>query len=97
MLVQLFMSYNAGTISNYEVLILFVLRQLCLSGWFARDPTILREVGHVLLQLSEVYPVQPCRIIIADDCFSLLSIPSDRVTKPLIKSIEKLFGSKCFL
>ncbi|RWR76660.1 amidase 1 isoform X1 [Cinnamomum micranthum f. kanehirae] len=63
-------------------------------GWFARDPTILREVGHVLLQLSEVYPVQPCRIIIADDCFSLLSIPSDRVTKPLIKSIEKLFGSE---
>ncbi|RWR76662.1 amidase 1 [Cinnamomum micranthum f. kanehirae] len=63
-------------------------------GWFARDPTILREVGHVLLQFSEVYPVQPCCIIIADDCFSLLSIPSDRVTKPLIKSIEKLFGSE---
>ncbi|KAJ8636611.1 hypothetical protein MRB53_010878 [Persea americana] len=63
-------------------------------GWFARDPTILREVGHVLLQLSEVFPVQPCCIIIADDCFSLLSFPSDRVTKPLIKSIEKLFGSE---
>lgn len=77
-----------------SVLILFVLRQICRPGWFARDPTILSQVGKVLLQLPEVYPVQPSRIFIADDCFNLLSIQSDRVTKPLTKSIENLFGRK---
>ncbi|XP_058084006.1 amidase 1 [Magnolia sinica] len=61
-------------------------------GWFARDPMILTRVGHVLFQLPEVDPVQPSQVIIADDCFQLLNVPSDRVTRVLIKAIEKLFG-----
>ncbi|KAJ4955178.1 hypothetical protein NE237_011961 [Protea cynaroides] len=63
-------------------------------GWFARDPVILNQVGHVLLQLPNVEPVQPSHIIIPDDCFQLLSIPSDRVTQVLLKSVEKLFGGQ---
>ncbi|KAJ4957140.1 hypothetical protein NE237_013923 [Protea cynaroides] len=63
-------------------------------GWFARDPVVLNKVGRVLLQLPNVEPVQPTHIIIPDDCFKFLSIPSDRVTWVLLKSIEKLFGGK---
>eukprot|EP00262_Sarcandra_glabra_P014168 TRINITY_DN407_c0_g1_i4.p1 TRINITY_DN407_c0_g1~~TRINITY_DN407_c0_g1_i4.p1 ORF type:complete len:438 (+),score=54.47 TRINITY_DN407_c0_g1_i4:24-1337(+) len=63
-------------------------------GWFARDPEILCRVGHILLQLSNMDPVQPSSIIIPDDCFQLLSIPSDRVTHVLIKSVEKVFGGQ---
>ncbi|XP_042517125.1 amidase 1-like [Macadamia integrifolia] len=63
-------------------------------GWFARDPVILNKVGCVLLQLPNVEPVQPSQIIVPDDCFQLLSIPSDRLTQVLLKSIEKLFGGQ---
>ncbi|KAM7481187.1 hypothetical protein LguiB_005770 [Lonicera macranthoides] len=61
-------------------------------GWFARDPLILNRVGQVLLQLPHVDPVTPTNIIIAEDCFKLLGITSDRVTNVLIKSIDKIFG-----
>ncbi|XP_010278157.1 PREDICTED: amidase 1 isoform X2 [Nelumbo nucifera] len=63
-------------------------------GWFARDPIILNRIGHLLLQLPDMDPVHPNRIIIPDDCFQLLSIPSDRVTQVLFKSLEKLFGGE---
>ncbi|KAB1203861.1 Amidase 1 [Morella rubra] len=58
----------------------------------ARDPAILNRVGRVLLDLQDVYPVKPTQIIIAADCFQLLTIPSDRVIQPLVKSVEKSFG-----
>ncbi|GAB4855530.1 Amidase 1 [Ancistrocladus abbreviatus] len=61
-------------------------------GWFARDPTILNKVGRVLLSLPDVEMVSPSPIIIAEDCFQLLSIPVDRVKQVLVKSVEKLFG-----
>ncbi|KAK9943027.1 hypothetical protein M0R45_008652 [Rubus argutus] len=61
-------------------------------GWFARDPVILRRVGHVLLQLPDVPPVRPTQLIIAEDCFQLSSIPSDRVKQVIVHSFEKLFG-----
>ncbi|KAF5178711.1 Glutamyl-tRNA(Gln) amidotransferase subunit A [Thalictrum thalictroides] len=61
-------------------------------GWFARDPVILNKVGRVLLQLSDVDAVQPSHVVIPDDCFQHLSIPSDRLTRVIIKSVEKLFG-----
>ncbi|ESR64856.1 hypothetical protein CICLE_v10007714mg [Citrus x clementina] len=61
-------------------------------GWFARDPKILRHVGHVLLQLPFAAQRSPRQIIIADDCFELLKIPADRVVQVVIKSTEKLFG-----
>ncbi|XP_057960454.1 amidase 1-like isoform X2 [Malania oleifera] len=61
-------------------------------GWFARDPMILNKVGRVLLQLPALDPVTPSQIIIPEDCFRLLSIPSDRITQVLVKSVENLFG-----
>lgn len=56
---------------------------------------ILNRVGRVLLNLPDVDPVKPTQIIIAEDCFQLSTIPSDRVSQPLIKSVEKLFGGMC--
>ncbi|GMY21540.1 amidase 1 isoform X2, partial [Fagus crenata] len=61
-------------------------------GWFARDPVILNRVGRVLLQLPDLDPVKPSQIIIAEDCFQLSTIPSDRLVEPLLKSLNKLFG-----
>lgn len=52
----------------------------------------------MLLQLPFAAQRSPRQIIIADDCFELLKIPADRVVQVVIKSTEKLFGSKflCF-
>ncbi|KAG6627638.1 hypothetical protein CIPAW_15G143400 [Carya illinoinensis] len=61
-------------------------------GWFAKDPNILRRVGHVLLQLPYAVQRSPRQIIIADDCFQHLKIPVDRVAQVVIKSTEMLFG-----
>ena len=70
----------------------FFLTPISHPGWFARDPVILNRVGRVLLQLPNVDAVNPSQIIIAEDCFQLSAIPSDRVTEPLFKSVGKLFG-----
>ncbi|THG18681.1 hypothetical protein TEA_022490 [Camellia sinensis var. sinensis] len=61
-------------------------------GWFAKDPNILRRVGHVLLQVPFAVQRNPRNIIIADDYFQMLKISADRVTQVVIKSTEKLFG-----
>ncbi|XP_058108104.1 outer envelope protein 64, chloroplastic isoform X2 [Magnolia sinica] len=61
-------------------------------GWFAKDPSILRRVGHVLLRLPYADSRLPRHIIIADDCFQLLKIPTSRVAQVVTKSTEKLFG-----
>ncbi|KAJ6818093.1 outer envelope protein 64, chloroplastic [Iris pallida] len=62
------------------------------TGWFSKDPSTLRRVGHVLLQLPHGVPRHPRRVIIADDCFEILKIPTNRVTQVVVKSTEKLFG-----
>ncbi|XAR63968.1 Amidase [Bertholletia excelsa] len=61
-------------------------------GWFAKDPSILRRVGHVLLQIPFTTQHNPRNIIIADDCFQLLKVPVGWVAQAVIKSTEKLFG-----
>ncbi|XP_074311550.1 amidase 1 [Silene latifolia] len=63
-------------------------------GWFARDPTILKRVGHVLLPPGDIPPSVPNPVFIPEDWFKLLCIPVDRVQKVLVKSIEKLFGGQ---
>ncbi|KAH9604589.1 hypothetical protein KSS87_006582 [Heliosperma pusillum] len=63
-------------------------------GWFARDPTILKRVGNVLLPSGDIPPSVPNPIFIPEDCFKLLCIPVDRVQKVIVKSIEKLFGGQ---
>ncbi|XP_004302440.1 PREDICTED: amidase 1 [Fragaria vesca subsp. vesca] len=61
-------------------------------GWFARDPVLLSRVGRALLQIPDAHPVRPVQLIIAEDCFQLSSIPTDRVKQVLVHSVEKLFG-----
>ncbi|KAG5536086.1 hypothetical protein RHGRI_023764 [Rhododendron griersonianum] len=61
-------------------------------GWFAKDPIILRRVGHLLLQVPFAVQRNPRSIIIADDCFQLVKNSVDRVALVVIKSTEKLFG-----
>lgn len=55
---------------------------------------ILSKVGRVLLQLNELAPIRPTRIIIADDCFQLSNIPHNLGTQVLIKAVEKLYGGE---
>lgn len=61
-------------------------------GWFARDPNILRRVGHVLLQLPLSDFRQRRRILVADDCFQLLRIPEEKTLGVVISSVENLQG-----
>ncbi|KAK6127721.1 hypothetical protein DH2020_038527 [Rehmannia glutinosa] len=61
-------------------------------GWFAKDPSVLRRVGHVLLQVPYAAQRNPRNIVIADDCFQSSKFPADRITQVVIKSIEKLYG-----
>lgn len=57
------------------------------------DPSILRRVGQVLLQVPLAVQRNPRNVIIADDCFQLSKIPVDRLTQVVIRSTETLFGS----
>ncbi|KAJ7975236.1 outer envelope protein 64, chloroplastic-like [Quillaja saponaria] len=61
-------------------------------GWIAKDPNILRRVGHILLQVPFSVQRSPRQFIIADDCFQRLKIPVDRTAQVVIKSTEKHFG-----
>ncbi|XP_012834962.1 PREDICTED: amidase 1 isoform X2 [Erythranthe guttata] len=63
-------------------------------GWFARDPTILKQVGKILLHLEDDNPVKLGQLTIADDCFDLLNMPSHRLKEILVASVEKLYGSE---
>ncbi|CAL5215352.1 unnamed protein product [Lathyrus oleraceus] len=63
-------------------------------GWFAKDPDVLRRVGHILLQAPFVMQRNPRQIIIADDCFQHLNVPLDRTSQVVIKATEKLFGKQ---
>lgn len=64
------------------------------AGWFARDPSILRRVGHVLLQVPFASQRNPRNVVIADDCFQSVN-SGGRVSQAVIKAVEKLFGSMC--
>ncbi|XP_044373339.1 outer envelope protein 64, chloroplastic isoform X1 [Triticum aestivum] len=61
-------------------------------GWFAKDPIVLRRVGHLLLKLSYTDIRLPRHFYIADDCFEISKIPARRFTQVVTKSVEKLYG-----
>ncbi|OIT33300.1 PREDICTED: outer envelope protein 64, chloroplastic [Nicotiana attenuata] len=60
-------------------------------GWLARDPSILRRVGHVLLQVPFASQRNPRNVVIADDCFQSVN-SGGRISQAVIKAVEKLFG-----
>ncbi|CAA2968269.1 outer envelope 64, mitochondrial [Olea europaea subsp. europaea] len=61
-------------------------------GWFARDPSVLRSVGHVLLQLKTLEPKRMRRFIVADDLFQLPKVPKQKMVYAVSKVTEKLSG-----
>ncbi|XVF44770.1 hypothetical protein PTKIN_Ptkin02bG0150400 [Pterospermum kingtungense] len=61
-------------------------------GWFARDPSILHRVGHVLLQLKAVEPKRARHLVFADDLFQLSKVPKQKTVYVVSKAIEKLSG-----
>lgn len=61
-------------------------------GWFARDPSILHRVGHILLQLNTVEPRRPRRLVFADDLFGLSKVPKHKSLDVVSKAAEKLSG-----
>lgn len=61
-------------------------------GWFARDPSILHRVGHVLLQLNQVEPRRSRRFIFADDLFQLTKVSKQKTVYVVRKVIENLSG-----
>ncbi|XP_074271600.1 translocon at the outer membrane of chloroplasts 64 isoform X1 [Silene latifolia] len=61
-------------------------------GCFAKDPNVLRRAMHIMMQLPFSTQRNPRNIIIADDCFELVKYPVHRLTQPVIRSTEKLYG-----
>ncbi|XP_068641600.1 outer envelope protein 64, mitochondrial [Aristolochia californica] len=61
-------------------------------GLFARDPSILRQVGHVLLQGSPSELRRSKRFIFADDCFQLSKAPKQKSVHVIKKATETLSG-----
>ncbi|KAF8404606.1 hypothetical protein HHK36_009493 [Tetracentron sinense] len=61
-------------------------------GWFARDPSILHRVGHVLLQSSPVEVRRERHLIFADDCFQLSKVPKQKSIDVVSKATENLSG-----
>ncbi|KAK4790105.1 hypothetical protein SAY86_017409 [Trapa natans] len=61
-------------------------------GWFARDPSTLCRVGHVLLQLKTVEPKRTRRILFSDDLFQLSKVPVQKFVYIVSKAVEKLSG-----
>ncbi|XP_073295578.1 translocon at the outer membrane of chloroplasts 64-like [Primulina huaijiensis] len=81
-------SYGAVSLSG----VISVSGSLDTVGWFAKDPSLLRRVGHVLLQVPYTTQRNPRSFVISDDLFQLSKFPSSWLTQAVIKSIEKLYG-----
>ncbi|PHT47369.1 Translocon at the outer membrane of chloroplasts 64 [Capsicum baccatum] len=79
-----------GTVSHTGIIP--VSASLDIVGWFAREPSILRRVGHVLLQVPFAPQRNPRSVVIADDCFQSVNFPGDHVSQAVTKAVEKLFG-----
>ncbi|KAK9073956.1 hypothetical protein SSX86_006550 [Deinandra increscens subsp. villosa] len=61
-------------------------------GIFARDPSLLHRVGHVLLQINPAEPRRTRHVIVADDLFELSKVPQQRTVYIVSKVTEKLSG-----
>ncbi|KAM7251674.1 hypothetical protein ACFE04_023557 [Oxalis oulophora] len=61
-------------------------------GFFTRDPSLLRQVGHVLLQLNAMEPKRARSFVFADDAFQLYVVPNLKTTNVVSKVIENLSG-----
>ncbi|KAL1328117.1 hypothetical protein HN51_038048 [Arachis hypogaea] len=79
-----------GTVSTVGVLP--NAQSLDTVGWFARDPSVLHRVGHVLLKLNSAETKRSRSIIFADDLFQLSKIPTQKTVYVVGKAIENMSG-----
>ncbi|PIA52131.1 hypothetical protein AQUCO_01000190v1 [Aquilegia coerulea] len=75
---------TAGIVANSQT--------LDAIGWFARDPSVLHHVGHVLLPASHIEYRRERRLIFADDCFQFLKVPKQKSINVVVKAAESLSG-----
>ncbi|KAL4555874.1 hypothetical protein LXL04_038506 [Taraxacum kok-saghyz] len=61
-------------------------------GIFARNPSVLHRVGHVLLRLNPLEPRRTKHIIVADDLFQLSKVSQQKTVYIVSKVTEKLSG-----
>ncbi|XP_010520942.1 PREDICTED: outer envelope protein 64, mitochondrial [Tarenaya hassleriana] len=81
---------SQGTVSSVGVLP--NSQSLETVGWFARDPSVLCQVGHALLSLNAVPNRRQRCFIFADDLFELSYIPKQKTVHVIRKGIENLSG-----
>lgn len=81
---------SQGTVSSVGVLP--NSQSLETAGWFARDPSVLCQVGHALLNLSAVTHKRQRSLIFADDLFELTDVPKQKSVHVVRKAIENLPG-----
>ncbi|KAJ8755633.1 hypothetical protein K2173_022228 [Erythroxylum novogranatense] len=79
-----------GAVSTVGVLP--VAQSLDTVGWFARDPSILHQVGCTILQLNVVEPRRTKCLLFADDLFQFYKVPQHKTFSVITKVIEKLSG-----
>ncbi|KAF5951892.1 hypothetical protein HYC85_009836 [Camellia sinensis] len=79
-----------GVVSTFGVLP--NTQSLDTVGWFARDPSILHRVGHILLQLNQVEPRRTTRFIVADDLFQLSKVPKQKTVQYIASNVSSLKG-----
>ncbi|KAG8474025.1 hypothetical protein CXB51_033764 [Gossypium anomalum] len=73
-------------------LLLLISSNVDFKGWFARDPSVLHCVGHVLLEVKAVEPKRERRLVFADDLFQLSKVTKQKTVYVVSKAIEKLSG-----
>lgn len=79
-----------GTVSTIGVIA--SSQSLDTVGFFARDPSVMHHVGHVLLNLKQVEPKRTRRCIIADDLFQLSKTPKQNILSVVCRVIKDLKG-----
>ncbi|KAF8729884.1 hypothetical protein HU200_017345 [Digitaria exilis] len=73
-----------GTIANSQ--------SLDTIGWFARDPSVLRRVGEVLLPATAGGLKQTRQFVFADDCFQLLMVSNQKTVHAIKNAVKTLPG-----
>jgi len=62
-------------------------------GWFARDATLLEQIGHVLLDAGVPSP-RPGKVLLASDAFALAEDAVTRALQPAVDRISRLLGHR---
>jgi amidase len=61
-------------------------------GWFARNADLFSRIGAVLLQ-SDIPPVRPRQLVIAEDAFAVADHKVQEVLRPLVERVASVIGN----